>query len=125
MNTIPELSKRINVNAHNKGFWDNGLELERKLLLIVSETTEAMEADRVDRYCNEGNYTAVESPHKTEEEWCQKFAEQIKNSFQDELADIAIRVFDLAHEIGFDLEKHILMKMRYNESRPYKHGKKY
>lgn len=125
MNTIPELSKRININAHNKGFWDNGIELEKKLLLIVSETTEAMEADRIDRYCDVGNYVAIESPHKTEVEWCQKFEEQIKNSFEDELADIAIRVFDLAFEKGFDLEKHILMKMRYNESRPYKHGKKY
>lgn len=31
----------------------------------------------------------------------------------------------LADNMGIDLDKHIELKMRYNESRGYKHGKKY
>lgn len=43
----------------------------------------------------------------------------------DELADIMIRVMDLAAFKGIDLEKHIDLKMKYNSLRPHKHGKKY
>jgi len=41
------------------------------------------------------------------------------------LADIMIRVMDLAAFKGIDLEKHIDLKMKYNSLRPHKHGKKY
>lgn len=41
-----------------------------------------------------------------------------------ELADIVIRVGDLAEIAGLDLEKCVAIKSRYNESRPYRHGNK-
>lgn len=44
--------------------------------------------------------------------------------FGSELADIVIRVFDLAEDMGIDLATEIKRKMRYNESRPYRHGGK-
>lgn len=34
-------------------------------------------------------------------------------------------LFALADKLGIDIEKHIRLKMEYNASRPYKHGKKY
>lgn len=36
-----------------------------------------------------------------------------------------MRIFLLAVVMGIDIEKHIQLKMEYNASRPYKHGKKY
>ena len=36
-----------------------------------------------------------------------------------------MRIFLLAEGMGIDIGKHILLKMEYNASRPYKHGKKY
>lgn len=36
-----------------------------------------------------------------------------------------MRIFLLAVVMGIDIEKHIQLKMEYNSSRPYKHGKKY
>lgn len=36
-----------------------------------------------------------------------------------------MRIFLLAEGMGIDIEKHIQLKMEYNASRPYKHGKKY
>ena len=34
-------------------------------------------------------------------------------------------LFALADKLGIDIEEHIRLKMEYNASRPYKHGKKY
>lgn len=38
------------------------------------------------------------------------------------LQDILVQVFALAHIEGIDLVEHIVLKMQYNESRPYLHG---
>lgn len=42
-----------------------------------------------------------------------------------ELADAVIRIADLCGALGIDLEEVIAKKMGYNESRPYRHGKRY
>jgi NTP pyrophosphatase (non-canonical NTP hydrolase) len=44
--------------------------------------------------------------------------------FASELADIVIRVGDTAEALGIDLEAAVVQKMKYNESRPFKHGGK-
>jgi NTP pyrophosphatase (non-canonical NTP hydrolase) len=49
----------------------------------------------------------------------------IKDTVEDELADVIIRTLDLCGYLGIDIEKHVELKMRYNESREYKHGKNY
>ena len=41
-----------------------------------------------------------------------------------ELADVVIRILDFCEGQKIDLETIILEKMKYNESRPYKHGNK-
>lgn len=53
------------------------------------------------------------------------FVSTVKDTFEDELADVMIRVMDLAAFKGIDLEAHIKAKMRYNSLREHKHGKKY
>ena len=45
--------------------------------------------------------------------------------FPIELADILIRVFDLAEAWDIDLEAALQEKMAYNETRAYRHGGKY
>lgn len=40
-----------------------------------------------------------------------------------ELADLCIRVFDLAGKFEIPLAEAIVAKMKYNETRPFKHGK--
>ena len=55
--------------------------------------------------------------------WKSLFEEKIKSSFEDEVADVAIRLFDLCGGMNIDLEKHIELKMKYNSLRGYKHGK--
>lgn len=41
-----------------------------------------------------------------------------------ELADLAIRLLDCCEAWGIDLEEMIKIKMKYNETRPYRHGNK-
>jgi NTP pyrophosphatase (non-canonical NTP hydrolase) len=42
--------------------------------------------------------------------------------FGIELADVIIRVLDLAEMLSMDMDHLILVKHMYNDSRPYKHG---
>lgn len=119
--------------AKEKGFWDTERNVSEMLMLIVSEVAEAQEALRKNHYANPAVVESLAHDlelDRTDEEfllktlvWKSKFEENIKSSFQDEIADVAIRLFDLCGGMGIDLEKHIEMKMKYNSMRGYKHGK--
>ena len=97
-------------NSERKGFHrgaDNQ-NIPTKLALIHAEVSEALEDHRrgkIDTFVNvDGKPTG----------------------FAQELADIVIRVGDLAEMTGVDLEKEIIFKMKYNSTREIMHGgKKY
>jgi NTP pyrophosphatase (non-canonical NTP hydrolase) len=97
---ISDLVNRAYRNAAYKGFWEcidpHDVKIKlMKLALITSEVGEAIEA--------------VRSGYDMD--------------LAEELADICIRVFDLAGALGFDLEQAILDKMDKNSQREYMHGK--
>ena len=126
---LNELARQIHQNAKNKGFWNEKREMGTLLMLCVSELTEAMEADRRGKYANlesyekESNYV---SKYGFEKKPSEIFERNIKDSFEDELADTIIRILDLCGAMNIDIEKHIELKMEYNESRSKMHGgKKY
>jgi NTP pyrophosphatase (non-canonical NTP hydrolase) len=122
---INQLAKEITANATEKGFWDRELIIPEKLMLIVSEISEAMEADRKAKFA--GTFVKRHRKEfKDDEEYRVWFATEVKDTFEDELADACIRIFDLANYMGVDIEYHIKAKMKYNEYRPKMHGgKKY
>lgn len=112
--TFNELSRRAHANARAHGFWEDWDQInclpaefdkERlrdsaictRLLLINSEIIEAMDALR------HGNAAG----------------------FREELADTYIRLGDLCGGLDVNIELEIQRKMRLNESRPYKHGKRF
>lgn len=105
--TITELVANAHCNAKRKGFWEDfehaktedlrNNAIGNRLMLIVSELSEALEALR----------------HNDED------------NFKEELADVAIRLGDLCGGLHINLEKEIQKKMKINESRPYKHGKSF
>ena len=176
---LNELSKRAHQNAVSHGFWD-GQKTTREhcLMLIVTEISEMVEADRHDKHAD----LALFDYAIKDGEFNDAFKLHVKDSVEDECADIAIRLLDMSgamgidfthvktpdfyrdfgrfsmtenafalvkglakenisiikriafalqflldwsNVLGFDLERHIDMKMRYNEHRGIRHGKKY
>jgi NTP pyrophosphatase (non-canonical NTP hydrolase) len=121
--------------AKSKGFWDEKRNTGELLMLVVSELSEALEALRKDHYADQAVVESLSHDlelDRTDEEfllkainWKTSFEQGVKSSFEDEIADVAIRLFDLCGGLGVDLEKHIELKMMYNSMRGYKHGKKF
>ena len=120
---INELSKEIHKRNIDKGFFEDKKNIGEMLALIHSEVSEALECDRKDDVCTVSIHAVI--GWVKDEDFKASFEQNVKDTFQDELADIMIRVMDLAAFKGVDLESHIKAKMRYNALRPYKHGKKY
>lgn len=119
---INQLAKETHDNAQSKGF--NHDDIPRLLCLVHSEVSEALEAHRSDLYCTMPIYNDAEKAEALINN--SYFEAYIKNTFEDELADIILRVMGIAHSKGIDLEFHIRAKMNYNASRAHKHGgKKY
>ncbi len=116
------LTKKVHNNAKEKGFYNNERNIGELLCLIHSEVSEALEADRKDHFTQKSVEEIINTP---DEDYKEVFEANVKNTFEDELADIVIRVMDLAGYKNIDLETHILAKLKYNSSREQKHGKKY
>ncbi len=120
---ITALIDRVHENAKSKGFYDpdTSENISEKLMLIVSEIAEAQEADRKGRRSVCGSITNA----LLTEDFEIAFRHHIKDTFEDELSDAVIRIFDLAGWLKIDLEWHIHQKIRYNSTREKMHGKKY
>lgn len=128
-NNLNDLAKRVFEANKAKGFWDKERNVGELLMLTTSELGEAMEAHRKGRFAKihliehlqmEG-YTWKDSPVSFKS----AFEEGVKDTFEDEIADAMIRLFDIAGGLGIDIQKHIEAKLKYNETRPLLHGKKY
>lgn len=120
---INDTAKAIhNINVE-KGFWENTRNKGELLMLVVSELAEALEADRKNRYssCKPEDIAALAD----DADFNESFSKHIKDTFEDEIADAVIRLFDMSVGLGIDLESHIEAKLRYNANRPKMHGKKY
>lgn len=125
MATIDQLIKRAHETAKSKGFHDDPQPFAVYLALIHSEVSEALEADRKNERFNPNTCDLEILAERSDADFKEKFEKKVKNTVEDELADIVIRVFDLAGLMGVDLESHIKAKLRYNATRGHKHGKAY
>jgi hypothetical protein len=113
------LQKKIHENAVQKGFWNFQEEVysvystckediklhvtATKLALCHSELSEALEDAR--------------NGHQPDDKIPEFSGAEV------ELADCIIRILDLAGGRGWRVAEAMIAKMRYNASRPYKHGK--
>lgn len=130
MKSLNQLRDEIHANAKEKGFCDNPREVGTMLMLIVSELAEALEADRTGDFCDFSKYEECKKEMdvgiRTSEE-IEKYAfeKYIKNTFEDELADVIIRTLSICGYLNIDIERSVLTKIKYNKTREKLHFKKY
>lgn len=166
--------------ACEHGFHDEKMSVEHFLMLVITEISEAVEADRRNLHANLAGFEKCIGLTYND-----RFKNYVKESIEDEISDVCIRLYDLCgalgiepleaeefdfsdedvakkgtfceqcfllsaiicevgvndyeyktgcalalvqkmcEDLGIDLERHIELKMKYNESRPKRHGKKY
>lgn len=93
---VKELVERSFNTSSSHGFHDEEHSDEHYMMLVVSEIGEMVEADRKNRHAQ---YSAIEYCDKHPDEidqksWCTYFERDVKDTFEDELADVVIRLFD-------------------------------
>lgn len=132
MNNLNELSKQIYEGNKLRGFDVSKENIGQTLMLVVSELSEALEADRKNRKAQLNKFVGFSNMgfgkdynSYLQEDAIPSFEQTIKDTFEDEIADSFIRLFDLCGGLGIDIEKHIELKLKYNSTRKFKHGKRY
>lgn len=85
--------------ACEHGFHDEKLSERHFLCLVISELMEAVEADRKGRHADIKTFNAALDGFDCEV----AFEAYIKDTVEDELADVAIRILDLAGTTGDDI----------------------
>lgn len=189
--TLNRYAKDCHQRAVAKGFWDETHSVGHSLMLVVSELSEAVEADRLGKWAKLSPEAVKNLRVVSDAEFTQAFLWFVKDRVEDEIADAVIRMLDLlgwmtkdralsekevetdlgvsafyiagemtladalwpilqevcchcnmyAHRtailyaikslellcdrLGIDLMAHIDLKLKYNETRPARHGKKY
>ena len=113
MTSLNEIADAAFENSKRHGFWDDEPSREsdylhyigNKLMLVVGEVSEAHEELRAGRPLS----------------WHREDGKP--EGIASELADIIIRVGDLAGRLGIDLEAIVAEKHAFNLTREHKHGK--
>lgn len=107
------LQREVHEIAVSKGWWPaypSILDTSSRLALVHEEVSEAHADLRTAKIVEDLARVYYDGPKIY--------------GFPTELADIVIRVLDLAEALRIDLEEVIRMKVEYNRLRPFRHGGK-
>lgn len=88
-----KLAKEAHANAVKHGFWEMPVSKMHCLMLIISEISEMVEADRMGRRANYAEYKGNGG---------KDFEALIKDTVEDEMADVVIRLCDFAGALHVD-----------------------
>lgn len=97
------LSEKAHANAVEKGFWRERKGNEHCLMLVVTEISEMVEADRKSKHAMVENFDFA--LNDVGDSFNGAFEHCIKNTLEDEFADVAIRLADLAGALGVDFDR--------------------
>lgn len=117
---LKDLQREAHEIAREKGWHDEPRSVAHLIALCHSELSEALEEAR--KVADPallliwGSHTVIDG---------QTVDNPKPEGFAIELADLVIRVLDMAELYGVNLEAAIEAKMDYNRTRPYKHGKQF
>ncbi|MBF1310460.1 MAG: hypothetical protein HXN09_03645 [Porphyromonadaceae bacterium] len=93
--TLNRYSKDCHDRAVAKGFWDGTHSVGHYLMLVVSELSEAVEADRIGKIIKLTPEQVAELNRLDGAEFVQEFLRVVKDTVWDEIADAVIRLLDL------------------------------
>jgi hypothetical protein len=129
INATNEMAKVVHTNAVKHGFYVAAPSLPERLMLMVSELSEALEEFRngtptqyvVRETSTFPQYESVPRNIEDPNEWKPN---EKPEGVGVELADCIIRILDTCAYEGIDIGALIAKKHKYNLTRPYKHGGK-
>ena len=99
---LTELRDRAYKTACDKGFYDEQKPDAVYKMLIITEIAEAVQADRKGMRADKDAFDKYEAEGL---DFAENFEKQIKNSVEDELADIIIRMLDYCGMKGIEFDK--------------------
>jgi len=116
--SLNELRDKAYKIAQEHGFHKRSCSLPERLMLVVTELSEATEADRNDKW--ENRLLSGWRPYENNPEAAIKnddYETHVKGTVEEEIAEAIIRLLDIAGVYNIDLDWHIQAKMAYNENR--------
>lgn len=93
--TINRYAKDCHQRAVAKGFWDEPHSVGHYLMLVVSELSEAVEADRIGKWAKLTPEAVKNLRVVSDATFTQAFLSFVKDRVEDEIADAVIRLLDL------------------------------
>lgn len=129
---IKEFVDEVGKNAITHGWWEEERSFGELIALCHSELSEALEEYREGILVTEAYYSCNGCSQKCKYTGknfhCIHRPDELligkPEGIPSELADVIIRIFDMCHHYGIDIEEAIREKHDFNISRPYKHGGK-
>ncbi|EPY2286113.1 MazG-like family protein [Clostridium sporogenes] len=120
---INELVEKAHRNAKSHGFWEDWERIEQLENMAINISKDGEKQVKIDK-CN-AIATRLMLIVSEVSEALEGIRKDDRENFKEELADIVIRVADLAGGLDIDLDEEIKKKMKKNRNRPYKHGKEF
>lgn len=123
---LNNLCKLSHEEAKKKGWYTKkGRNIAELIALIHSEISEALEEARDSVDVMELSHIFYSSKYDPKARLGKSQGEYTKpEGFAVEVADAVIRIADMCGYLDIDLEEAIKIKMKYNKTRPHRHGDK-
>lgn len=102
---LNDLAQQIHANAKAKGFYDEPRNTGELFMLMVSELGEALDADRKGKRCIVKDFEKWMLRYGTESVFQNNFEVDIKGTFEEEIADVVIRILDFCALRKYDIDK--------------------